>query len=505
LARWKTEKGVPAEIYTVEWITSYYSGLDAQEKIRSFITDMYQNHGTVWVFLGGDADYVPFRKTFAFTSDGNWNDTIPADLYYSDLDGSWDGDGDGVYGEYTDSVDMYPDLFVGRAPVDNIAQVFYFVDKTLEYEVMPPTDYMLNILLTAEILWTNPYTPGGVLKDYIDDAYIPERFDSTITKLYESEGTLSRTSFRNALNSGQNIVNHYGHGNVGGFSVGYDWWSSSNMSALTNAPRHSVLYTISCLSAAFDFSDCCGEYFINNTNGGGVAYVGNSRYGWGSPGNPTQGSGPQLDKRFFMELFVYNAYQAGKTLANSKAAYASLAQSNKYLRWTLYALNLLGDPELPIWTDAPEEPVVTYPKKILTGSQNMDVQVENGETPVEQALVCLNSNPDIYLRELTSELGIATFNFEASDTGEICIIVTAQGCLPHQNTIQVVNYFAGDANGDAEVTVADVVFVVNYLFNNGEAPDPVERGDADCDEEVSIADAVYVINYLFRGGSEPCS
>ncbi len=505
LADWKTKKGVPAEVYTVDWITSNYSGVDTQEKIRNFIRDMYQNHGTIWVLLGGDVDYVPHRIAWAFYDEGGWNDEIPADYYYSDLDSNWNADGDTIYGEWEDEVDMYPDVFVGRVPVDNLSQVFYFINKTLEYEITPPTDYTLNILLTGEVLWSSPYTPGGVLKDFIDSAYIPDRFDSTITKLYQSLGNLNLNSFRNAFNSGQNIINHYGHGNVTSFGIGQDSWNTGNMSALTNTPYHSILYTISCLSNAFDFSDCLGESFINNTNGGGVAYIGNSRYGWGAPGNPTEGSGPSLDKRFFEELFVNGTHHVGKTLSDAKAYYASSAQSNQYLRWTLYALNLLGDPELPVWTDIPKQPEINCPQKILTGTQNLQVTVKNGGTPVEQALVCLSDNPVLYLRELTSDQGIASFNFEASDTGEIYFVVTAKDCLPYQDTIFVLNYFPGDANGDKQVSIADVVFIVNYLFRSGESSDPVERGDADCDGEVKIADAVYLVNYLFKGGSEPCS
>jgi hypothetical protein len=505
LADWKTAKGVPAEIYTVDWITTNYSGVDTQEQLRNFIRDMYQNHGTIWVLLGGDVAYLPHRIAWAFYDEGGWNDEIPADYYYSDLDSNWNADGDTIYGEWDDEVDMYPDVFVGRFPADNLSQIFNFINKTLEYEVTPPLDYTLNILLTGEVLWGSPYTPGGVLKDYIDSAFIPDLFDSTITKLYQSLGNLNRNSFRDAFNSGQNIINHYGHGNVTGFGIGQDWWDTSDMSALINAPNHSVLYTLSCLSNAFDFSDCLGESFINNINGGGVTYIGNSRNGWAAPGNPTEGSAPKLDRRFFEELFVNGNYHVGKTLSHAKAYYASSAQSNQYLRWTLYALNLLGDPELPVWTNIPVQPVVSYPEKILTGTQIFEVLVENNETPVEQALVCLSNNPDLYLRETTSEQGIATFNFEASDTGEIYIVVTAHDCLPHQDTIPVLYYFPGDANGDTEVSIADVVFIVNYLFNSGEAPDPVERGDANCDGEVKIEDAVYLVNYLFKGGSEPCS
>jgi hypothetical protein len=61
----------------------------------------------------------------------------------------------------------------------------------------------------------------------------------------------------------------------------------------------------------------------------------------------------------------------------------------------------------------------------------------------------------------------------------------------------------GDANGDGEISLADAVYLVNYLFIGGPAPDPSEAGDANCDGSVDIADAVYLVNYLFLGGPPP--
>jgi hypothetical protein len=46
--------------------------------------------------------------------------------------------------------------------------------------------------------------------------------------------------------------------------------------------------------------------------------------------------------------------------------------------------------------------------------------------------------------------------------------------------------------------------MINYLFRNGPAPDPLEAGDANCDGVVDPADVVYLINYLFRNGPPPC-
>lgn len=71
------------------------------------------------------------------------------------------------------------------------------------------------------------------------------------------------------------------------------------------------------------------------------------------------------------------------------------------------------------------------------------------------------------------------------------------------NKVWVKYFKAGDANGDNGVTVSDVVYLINYLFKGGAAPDPLEAGDVNCDGTVSVSDVVYLINYLFKGGPPP--
>jgi len=62
----------------------------------------------------------------------------------------------------------------------------------------------------------------------------------------------------------------------------------------------------------------------------------------------------------------------------------------------------------------------------------------------------------------------------------------------------------GDANADKKVSVADVVYLINFLFKNGPAPYPFPAGDVNCDGYVTVSDVVYLINYLFKGGRPPC-
>ena len=61
----------------------------------------------------------------------------------------------------------------------------------------------------------------------------------------------------------------------------------------------------------------------------------------------------------------------------------------------------------------------------------------------------------------------------------------------------------GDANGDETVNVGDAVYLINYVFKGGPAPDPVCSGDANGDGDVNVGDAVYLINYVFKGGPAP--
>ncbi len=61
----------------------------------------------------------------------------------------------------------------------------------------------------------------------------------------------------------------------------------------------------------------------------------------------------------------------------------------------------------------------------------------------------------------------------------------------------------GNPNGDKEANVADVVFLINFVFKGGPAPIPIEIGDANGDGGTNVGDAVYLIAYVFGGGPAP--
>jgi hypothetical protein len=63
---------------------------------------------------------------------------------------------------------------------------------------------------------------------------------------------------------------------------------------------------------------------------------------------------------------------------------------------------------------------------------------------------------------------------------------------------------AGDCNGDSVINLLDVTNLINYLYKDGPAPEPIESADPNCDEAVNILDGTYLINYLYKDGPEPC-
>ncbi len=55
-ADYKSERGFITEIITTQDIYSTFSGFDKQDKIRNCIKYYFENHGLMYVILGGDSD-----------------------------------------------------------------------------------------------------------------------------------------------------------------------------------------------------------------------------------------------------------------------------------------------------------------------------------------------------------------------------------------------------------------------------------------------------------------
>ncbi|MCX6832179.1 MAG: SBBP repeat-containing protein, partial [candidate division Zixibacteria bacterium] len=67
------------------------------------------------------------------------------------------------------------------------------------------------------------------------------------------------------------------------------------------------------------------------------------------------------------------------------------------------------------------------------------------------------------------------------------------------------DYHCGDVNTDEQIDLRDAVFLINYIFVSGPAPQSLSLADVNCSGSINIADVVRLINYIFAGGPAPCA
>jgi hypothetical protein len=68
-------------------------------------------------------------------------------------------------------------------------------------------------------------------------------------------------------------------------------------------------------------------------------------------------------------------------------------------------------------------------------------------------------------------------------------------------------WLRGDINGDATgPNIADLVFLVNYMFSGGPEPDCMEEADINGNGAgPDVSDLVYLVTHMFSGGPPPAS
>jgi len=410
LADWNTARGVRDTVVSLESIASRFSGRDLAEQIRNFVIFAHEQWGLEYLLLGGDEGLVPTRDCFVASYDGSSKDTIPTDMYFGCLDGDWDANGNDVFGEMNDGVDLSAEVAVGRACVNDIQEAGLFVGKVVVYQDNPPQGFASKLLLPSEILWPdrNPPYSGDGTNDAIAALAHP---GTSIARMYETQGTLTRNGLEDSLNAGVGLVHHCAHGNEIAICCGhlngqppfYNWQAR----ALTNADRMPVYVAISCLVGAFDydgFGGCLVEAFQWAEHGGTVAWVGNSRYGWGTP--PTRGPSECLDVSFFEEVYGLDNPEIGPALVTAKEENAGWGNVS-YGRWSIYELNLHGDPAMPVHSREPSEFIVSHPP-VMEGPQTLYVTVSSqAGYPVGGMLVCARQSPNVYAWAYTDASGVA--------------------------------------------------------------------------------------------------
>ena len=330
-----------AEFVSVQWIQNNQSGYDTQEKIRNYLKESFQSTGLIYALIVGD---YGITTRISYLNVNGYTLGSTADLYYSDLDGTWDGDGDHRYGENSDYIDYYSDIYVGRFSTDISSRLQTMVDKTLDYEISPtPGSWQTTALLPAGGLWPEYGYYGRIVCDSIAKR-IPGSW--TVYKLYETYSSHPNNQIA-YLNAGVSFCEPTGHGYESGVYWYYnpptDIISSANYTDLTNIDKLPIMSSIACLAGKLSNIACIAERLMIWPDGGVVAIMFNSDNGWGSP--PNMGPSEYLEIHIAKQLWIYNQNEIGVTLALGKDGFRA-AGGMSFQNWVLQEHNLLGDPAL---------------------------------------------------------------------------------------------------------------------------------------------------------------
>ncbi|MFC1572076.1 C25 family cysteine peptidase [Candidatus Eisenbacteria bacterium] len=408
LIEWKMRKGSPATFVSIDFIDSEYTAPEDEERIREFIIDANATWGTTYFLLGGDTNRVPFRWTETPIDPG----IIPNDTYYADFDDDW-----------------VVEVNVGRIPARYPSEAIAYVDKILTYEKTPPLiEYghkalMLGFDLDAE-------SPGEATKEFIVAQSFPPGWN--VSSVYDSHTGDHKVAAIAEMDAGHNLINHIDHCNTDEMGLG-----STNHDAhmghyvvnhLVNGDRKSIVYTTGCWPNAYDDLTCIGEAWVKASGGGAIAFVGNSRFGWYQPGN-IHALSNYYDEQFFEQLLTEDKYHLGECFTGHKNTFVPGGDTGQYI---FTELTLLGDPEMPVWTNDPQELVVTCPTVIPLGFDDFTVRVETGaRASVSDATVCLwKEDEGIYLTGTTDYTGEVTFAPAPATEGVMMVTVTKRDCLP---------------------------------------------------------------------------
>jgi hypothetical protein len=363
LADWRSEQGLGAAVVTVDWILDVApEGRDVQETIRNFLILAHDQWQTHYVLLGGSWGILPPRYVRTQINpypDTDYTDFI-SDWYFGCLDGTWDADEDGVFGEFSsegDDPDLEPELAIGRAPVRTAAEAEIFVNKVMEHETAAGSSYLDSALFIAQVLTPHDWQPGDPV--YLDGAQVLDDllpfFDSTqppiqVTRLYENfedyplAAPLSRQATIESLSSGDfNFVYHWGFGNSSALSLGgypiEQTLSIADVPLLTNSPNYFTIMSLIGPTAFNPDFPTLFETMICSETGGAVAAFAKTEVAYISTSR-------MIEEAFIQNLLSSDHVPLGQALMHTLADFSDSASETTIIHFGILEFVLLGDPAM---------------------------------------------------------------------------------------------------------------------------------------------------------------
>lgn len=473
---------------------------DRAGSVRAYLKHKYLD-GATWVLIAGPYPDIPFRYGFGvYFAKDRMASNIPTDLYLAEFDGDWNRDGDDKYGEPYDEESGEGDmpqfeqeLYIGRIITsDDPQDVVNWRRKLLIYEQLPGYEdpsYLLRSFMTqsdqmqrsGEAEYVVERLPQKIVNDTWGESPgydgIPDRplAAEVIKHMNETPNGLygwfghgnTRDGGSGAVTMSDNIPGESPPGRFWALNAedgceiqGYPAEMTESYDGLDNLENYhypAILYSTSCDNTPYDRTKAdgnqgarnCGEGFTVNTEGGGVAFLGNTKSGF--YGNWEPGESALLFGHFVTRINE-GIFRLG--MAEALSQQEELGTGDQYIA---YSHNLIGCPYMEMWTDIPSKLVVSHPIQVPTlikADRGFDVTVTNEDgAPVIGATVCVTGHG---LSEGIGEVGetlgpngvFTVENIPSNAEGYITIAVTMHDYIPYVG-------YAKLCGGDDDLLIKD--------------------------------------------------
>ena len=432
LVDWKNLSGRPTTMVNLSEI-----GGNNDTQIKNYIQNLYNNpqHNLTYVLLVGDySDITPHSMNGG-----------ASDIWFGQLEGN----------------DYYPEVFVGRFSVRNVADVQNHVAKVLYYERdIPSSVTWLNHGIGIGSSEGAGSGHNGGESDYQHINFIRDTLMhytySTVSQHYQGVGVGTNAAMlKEDFNNGASICNYCNHGSTTGWYVGS--FNNSHVNALTNDYKWPVVWSTACLNGQFNV-DCFAEAWMratNNSTGAPTGAIG-GMFSWTN--QPWQPPMTGQDEMVDILCEWRSADQFHHTLAgaslNGNMKILDLYPSDQgatHNTWILF-----GDPTLMLRTDNPSELNLIYqPEAIFLGQTQLLLTAD-----AELATATLTYNGNVMATtEIVNGEGRLVFASPTS-TGTAKLVVTAFNKVTEVHDIEIIpadgpfltyqGFSVNDANGQAD-------------------------------------------------------
>ena len=442
-------RGLRTRVTALEEILEDFDGRDDAEKMRNYIIQEYENEGICMLLLGGDSNLVPWRALYCNVWD-EYVDNLPADMYFSCLDGTWNDDNDELWGEEGED-DLLPDIAVARMPFRNETHFNNMMHKTLEYQANPVPGEFHNVILGGEDLGGDDpnnhyygstdleFLIGGTSEFGYTTVGIPE--DYNFRKVYETKNQKwTGKWFKTEINDfGGHYVHHVGHANTDYVAGWYVTSTNDNSFAQLDGVNHNYSFFHSHGCVCGDFTHTCMLERLVNIATGFVATTGNSRYGWYQPWG--DGMAAHLHREFVDAYYNDRLPYIGKAFSEMKVMTAPYVEWDPCMRWNFYDINILGDVAVCPWLDEPFRPEVSYESALQLGTTATTVSITRDGVTQNNFRCSIFHNGELLAFGLTNDNGYAEVEFpetlNVADT--LQLIITGPNAYPQTINILGIN------------------------------------------------------------------